>query len=151
MSQLTLPTERKVWEVEHGTIIFTCEHSMALGCITPKFAVQVIDQYRYQREWTIGLKHNNQLVDGRMKPVPCWESHMYRHPGVRDIQNMSMYKAMRLMERFHYLVENYPSLLFNKGEMMGGATPYWRPRHEGFVHMAEKLLAGMEASVRMIS
>jgi len=152
--RLALPTERRHWEFKHGTVTFTCDED-ANGKARPKFYVQIMDEYRYQREWTIELTHSTLGLD---IPGPTsldrlyWVSHMYRHPGRRSIREMTKSVAIRLMERFHYLVENYPSLLFNEGGMVGesGPTPHYRPRHEGFVHFAEALLDGANPSVKVL-
>ena len=131
MERLALPTERKVWEVEHGTVIFALK-----GERLPSFFTLLLDQYGYQREWSIDRRIK--LEPGKEK-TPCL-SHMYRHSGVRMVHDLSIKACQLLMEQFHYLLENHPTLLFNAtGDH---AINKARPRHEGFVHFSERVLQG---------
>lgn len=150
--RLALPKDRKHWEFKHGTVTFTCDAD-ANGTARPKFYVQIIDQYRYQREWSIELTHSTLGldIDGPTSLDRLyWVSHMYRHPGRHCFRQMTKAVAIRLMERFHYLVENYPSLLFNDEQMEADGKSLRRPRHEGFVHFAEALLDGADPTCKLL-
>lgn len=107
---MALPSERKVWQFNHATVIFTCEKDFN-GRIRPKLYVQVIDQYRYQREWSLEYRHRS----GDSNDM-YWESHAYRHPGRRHIEEMSQSAAKRLIERFIHLTEGIPYSSFQFGE-----------------------------------
>jgi len=149
--KLALPTERQVWEIEQGTVIFKIKPSQALGgVLCPQFDVQLIDQYRFQREWTIGKTHK--FIPGA-QTTAIWHSHMYRHPGRRAQAELTEAVAMNVMTRFHHLLVNYPTLLFNEGEMVGELKPspgWYRPRHEGFVQFSERVLDGARMSCELL-
>ncbi len=142
--KLTLPTENKLWNVEQGTIQFKLEKDTN-GKERPEFYVQIIDQYGYQREWRIGLRHR----PGNLEDL-YWESHMYRHPGRRSVHELTKTVAMNMMTRFHYLLEKYPSLPFNP-EYYEKNGKLRRARHSGFVHFSENVLDGADPSVKMMN
>ena len=139
MSTPKLPTDRIVFQFEHATVIYTCEDSAATGRKMPKLYIQAIDRYRYQREWSIAFRH----TPGDSSKL-FWESHAYRHPGRRNIVELTDGVAKRLIARILHLCENYPTLLFNgdNGD---------RARHESFVHLSEALLDGAAPSVSLLS
>jgi hypothetical protein len=140
---MKLPTERIVHQFENGCVIYTADHSQATGRVMPKLYVQSIDQYCYQREYNLGFRHE----PGDSKKL-YWESHIYQHPGRRSECKVSEEVAKRFILRFLDLCKNYPSLLFNKtGDHKENPA---RPRHEGFVHLAEILHRGVEPSVRLL-
>lgn len=135
---MSLPKERKVWQFSNASVIYTCEEDFN-NKIHYKLYVQVIDEYRYQREWSLQYR----FEPGNSSNY-YWESHAYRHPGRHEIQKVTNAKAKKLMERFLYLLDNYPSLLFNDRSES-------RARHEGFVHFNEILLDGAEPSSKLLS
>jgi hypothetical protein len=146
---MPLPTERKVFQFNHATVIYTAEHSYATSRVMPSLAIQISDEYRYQRELSVKLKHQyipaftegNNTKKGITKIF--WESHAYRHPGKRHVQVVTKTVAERFIERFLERVEKYPTLLFND-------TTDRMARHEGFVHLHEKLLDGCDLTVKLL-
>lgn len=127
----------KVHKFKHGTVIVTNKYSVASGRMMPKISVQIIDAYRYQREWTLAFCRE---PGGKR----CyWESHVYKHPGQRNIVELSPDVAKRLWDKFLDLVENYPALLFNDENER-------RARHEGFVHFSDTLLCGATPSCTLL-
>jgi hypothetical protein len=151
MSTTKLPHETKIIQFEraHATVIFKNELSAATGKRIPRLYVQCIDQYGYQREWSLQRTH---------KPgdssTTYWESHIYQHPGRREITEVSDSIAARCIGRFLYLCENYPTLLFNetaiRAQNAPNGTPDVRPRSEGFVHFAEALHRGARPTAKML-
>ena len=140
--KLALPKENKHWQFEQGTVSFKIETD-ANGKERPEFYVQVIDQYGYQREWRIGLRHR----PGNLEDL-YWESHMYRHPGRRSVHELTKTVALNMMGRFYYLLEKYPTLPFNPEYYKDGKL--FRSRHTGFVHFSENVLDGAEPSIKMM-
>lgn len=136
---MSLPTERQLFQFPGvGTVIYTCDHSSATGRPMSKLYVQVIDDYRYHRELTVEFRYE----PGDSKNLR-WEFHIYRHPGVRRIETITQGVAERFIERFLDLSANYPILLFN-GRSEDRATC------EGFVHLADRLHAGYDFSVKLL-
>lgn len=127
----------KVHQFKHGTVIVENKYSAVSGKMMPKISVQIIDAYRYQREWTLEFRHKPG------KKHCYWESHVYKHPGQRHIVELSPNVAKRLWDRFLSMVENYPTLLFND-------TDERRARHEGFVHFSDTLLCGETPSCTLL-
>ena len=119
---------KKHFEFKHGTVTYTVEKD-ANGQDRPKLYIQIIDDYRYQRELSVQLRHE----PGDMKSL-FWEIHAYKHAGIRQISRPTEKNAKAFIARILELAEKYPSLLFNeRGE---------RPSFEGFVHMHDHLLDG---------
>lgn len=140
---MSLPTERIVFQLPHASVVYTCEHSAATGRVMPKLYVQAMDQYRFQREFLVEFRHE----PGDSKTL-YWEYHIYQHPGRRHIEKTTKHRAERFINRFLELCKDHPSLLFNAtGDH---ATDKGRPRHEGFVRMAEYLHRGAELSVELL-
>lgn len=138
-----LPTERIVYQLPHASVVYTCELSAATGRVMPRLYVQAIDQYRFQREFIVQFRHE----PGDSKDL-YWEYHVYQHPGRRRVDKVSEYVARRFIIRFLELCRDHPALLFNnEGDH---ATNPHRPRHEGFVHMAEWLHRGTDLSVKLL-
>lgn len=139
---IVLPDKRTVHQFEHASVVYTAELSAATGKVMPKLYVQAIDQYSFQRELSVGRIHE----PGDSKKI-LWESHIYQHPGRRFVQNVSESVAKRFTDRFLELCETYPALLFNKtGDHSKDVA---RPRHEGFVRLAEMMHRG-EFSVKLL-
>jgi hypothetical protein len=137
---MSLPTERKVFQFEQATVIYSAEHAPATGMVMPKLEVQVIDQYGYQRELSVGFHHRA----GNSK-AHYWEMHAYRHPGRRNIQELSKAVAERFINRFLEVSEKYPIFLFNNADNAKG-----EPRSRGFVQLSEQLLDGETCSVELL-
>ncbi len=117
---------------EHASVIYTEEHSPATGKVMPKLRVQLIDFYRYQREWSLGFRWepgNSELL--------YWESHAYKHPGERHVLKMERAKAVSLIARFLEISTKYPTSLFGE-------------RGQGFVHFHDAMLRGAEPSVKLL-
>ena len=136
MERLALPTERKVWEVEHGTVVFDL-HDNHL----PSFYTEVEDQCDYLREWRVGrlpkLAKQEDYVPYRSN---MYRSSVFQRHGCRQYHPMEAQECTQLMEQFHHLLENHLSLLFNPtGTLIRGVS---RPRHVGFVHFSECVLLG---------
>ena len=126
----------------HASVIFTNEMCPLTHVKRPLLQIQCIDQYRYQREWSIGLKRTSGTHEN------SWVSSIYQHPGRRYEVTIGSARAKSVIERFLYLCENYPQLLFNKtGEHISDVA---RPRSEGFVHFAEQLHRGALPSKKML-
>lgn len=125
------------FQFHHATVIFTNPMSEATKEHMPKVFVQIIDSYRYQREWILERKHQA----GNSKVI-YWESHIYRHPGVRCIKEVTEKAAIDLMEKFQEFCWKYPKLLFSTVEEC--------PLHEGFVHFADRLLSGESPHQQML-
>lgn len=118
---------------EHASVIYSEKESAATGKVMPKLEVQLIDFYRYQREWSIQFRHE----PGNSK-VLYWESHAYKHPGERHVARLSRDNAESLIARFLDLSTRYPALLF-------------AVRGQGFVHFHDALLRGAEPSVKLLN
>jgi hypothetical protein len=130
-----LPIFRKEFQFEQASVVYTADHSEATGMVMPKLAVQVIDAYGYQRELMVQFRH----ASGDSK-ILHWEMHVYRHPGRRNIQEMSQVVAENFINRFLVICEKYPLFLFNDG----------MPRSKGFVQLSEQLLDGAALSVKLL-
>ena len=141
MRTIQLKDQNEHYEFEHGCVIVRNEYSQATRQTMPKLYVQVIDAYRYQWEWTLQFRHR----PGDSKDL-YWESHIYRHPGQRQIKELTPAVAKRLWDRFMELVRNYPTLLFNESNV--GRRD--RPRHEGFIHFGISLLSGADPSCKLL-
>ncbi len=135
---LTANDTFKVHNFEQGTVIVENKYSVATGKMMPKISVQILDAYRYQREWTLKFRYE----PGNTKRC-YWESHAYKHPGQRHIEELSPAVAKRLWDRFIGMVEEYPTLLFNDADER-------RARHEGFVHFHDALLCGTTPSCTLL-
>lgn len=142
---MALPTEALTYQFEksHATVIYRAEHSAATDRVMPHLDVMVIDQYRYQREFSVRY---------RWEPGDSsnlyWEWQVYRHPGRRNAGKVSQCVAERFILKFLELTRYYPGLLFNAAG--DHATDPTRPRCEGFVHLAEYLHDGYEFSVKLL-
>lgn len=149
-NRLKLPTGGHLWEFEQGTVQFQ-DAPDAKGTPRPQFSVMILDAYGTQWEWSIGLTHSTFGL--LLKQPPSLDrlymvSHIFSTNGRRHVAEVSESVGIRLMERFHYLIVNYPSLLFNKsGE--GENRPH-RPRHEGFYRFANQLACGAEPSCKLL-
>ena len=131
------------FEQAHACAIFTNERSRATGRKHAKLYVQAIDQYGYQREWTLAFVHE----PGNSK-LCSWESHIYMHPGRRCVVKVGAAQAQACIKRFLKLCSEYPSLLFNRtGEHTSNVA---RPCSEGFVHFAESLHRGALPSCSLL-
>jgi len=119
-------------QFEAGTVMFSTTKD-ANGVLRPKLYIQTVDAYRYQRELSIALIHE----PGNLKELK-WEVHAYKHPRERHITIIGKATAEALIERLLHYAEKYPTLLFNEHNY----GPNKLPRHEGFVHCHDKLLAG---------
>jgi hypothetical protein len=132
---MSLPTKRKEFQFEQATVIYSTVPSDVEGLAAPKLEVQVIDQYGFQRELSVQLRHR-----AGSSHSFCWEMHAYRHPGRRNIKEVPRHVAERFIARFLEICEKHPILLFND-EM---------PRSMGFVRLSECLLDGATLSVRLL-
>ncbi len=128
----------KTFQFPHATVLFSNDHSLATGQKMPKLYVQAIDQYRFQRELSVDFRH-----EPGNSSILFWESHVYQHPGRRHIVKLGKSQAEAFIIRFLELCEQYPSLLFN-------AEDSNRERHEGFVHLCERLHRGDMPSVNLL-
>lgn len=108
--------------------------------------VQVIDQYSYQREFSVEYRRVPGTSSFR------WVASTYQHPfhRVDQDQDVTAGKARRFIERLIELVENHPSLVFNNSGETSHAPPRHRARHEGFVRWHTALLNGAEFSVKLL-
>ncbi len=146
-----LPHEMRIIQFEkaHATVIFKNELSAATGKRLPRLYVQAIDQYGYQREWVLERRHK----PGDSSTI-YWESHIYAHPGRREITEVSGSIAAQCISRFLDLCENHPTFLFNetyiRPQSSPNGTPDIRPRSEGFVHFAEALHRGARPTAKML-
>jgi hypothetical protein len=129
MEESSLPTERKVYQFPHASVVFTADRWAATGRTMPRLYVQVVDAYRYQRELTVAFRHRPGASGDLF-----WEGHIYRHPHRREVSEIDERTAKRFIVRFLYLCDNYPTLLFNEADPSRD-----RPQCEGFVHLAERL------------
>jgi hypothetical protein len=127
------------FEFDSTTVLYREEYSAVLGKAAPSLAVMVLDAYRYQREWTLKM-----IPGGSDERHAVWESHAYRHAGVRCIQRVPEKVALAVIAKFLELCEKYPSLPFNAAGENG------RPRAEGFVHFHEALLQSVEVTVKLL-
>jgi hypothetical protein len=137
---MSLPICRKEFQFEHASVIYRAEHSPVTSTVMPKLEVQVIDQYAYQRELSVQFKHRA----GDSKDL-YWEVHAYRHPGRRNIQEVSKVVAERFIERFLEICDKYSIFLFNNADLFEG-----KPRSKGFVQLTERLLDGETCSVKLL-
>ena len=144
----TEKTESRIIQLTHATVQYTNDCSLITHEKMPMLKVQAIDQYGFQREWSLGLKREYN-PNTRMTSI-FWESHIYQHPGRREICIVGAAQAKSCIKRFLYVCDNYPSLLFNEEGFTEGTHKYMRPRHEGFVRFAECLHRGMVPSMKML-
>jgi hypothetical protein len=150
---MKLPTEKLILSLDksHASVIYKAELSAATGKIMPMLEVMVIDQYRYQREFSVGRHHEYHLPDSehpKGHTTTHWEWRIYRHPGRRNQGRVPRVVAERFILRFLELTQQYPGLLFNAtGDH---TTDKARPNCEGFVHMAEALHDGYEFSHKLL-
>ncbi len=126
------------FEWPHASVNASNQYSLASGRRMVKLEVMVIDQYRYQREWTLQFRHRS----GNSKDLH-WESHIYQHPGRREVSEPTPKEAVKLLKRFLELTIEYPTLLFNDSSTD-------RARCEGFVHFAEILHRGATPSSKLL-
>lgn len=131
-------TTGRVLQFGHATVVFKNEFSAATGCNLQSLEVQAIDQYGYQREWSLSKRWE----PGNSKDI-FWESRIYQHPGRRESERVSEALAKKILRRFLYLCEKYPTLLFNDADER-------RARHDGFVHFAERLHRGEAISTKLL-
>lgn len=138
--------EREVFQFDkaHASVIYKVEPSAAIGGNRVSLEVMVIDQYRYQREFSLRFTYE----PGNSANVR-WEWHIYQHPSRRNDGIVSDGIAKRFIQRFLELCRDYPALLFN--ESGDHATDAARPRCEGFVHLAEALHLGAPLSVSTLN
>jgi hypothetical protein len=135
-----LPKVDKRWSFPHASVVYTYGFSQVTNKHMPMLSVQAIDQYGYQREWSLRLTFS---PDKRL----LWESHVYQHPGRREICEVGQSQAIACMVAFMDLCENYPNLLLNEEVIVAGK---WRPRHEGFVRFCECMHRGMKPSQTLL-
>ncbi len=131
--------ENKILQLPHATVIFKNDLSVATGKKMPRLYVQAHDAYGYQREWTLEFRYES----GDSKKL-YWESHVYMHPGRREIVQVGKSQAETCILKFLHLCENYPSLLFPADD---------HPkllRCDGFVRFAEYLHRGGLPSATML-
>lgn len=131
--------ENKILQLPHATVIFTNYLSVATGKKMPKLYVQAHDAYGYQREWTLQFR----CEPGDSKKL-FWESHVYMHPGRREIVPVGKAMAETCILKFLHLCENYSDLLFPADD---------HPkliRCSGFVHFAEQLHRGALPSATLL-
>ncbi len=138
------PSKIFQFEQAHATVIFTNELSAATGQKHAKLYVQAIDQYGYLREWSLQFTH-----EPGDSTKTYWESHIYQHPGRREITKVRAQIATQCITRFLDLCEKHPTLLFNVAEL-AAATGRFRPQCEGFVHFAEALHRGTTPTAKML-
>lgn len=122
----------------HSCVVFTREFSKATNQEMPKLYVQSIDAYNFQREFSLAKRY----APGDSKKV-FWESHVYQHPGRREVCQVPEAVATAFIARFMEQVTKYPSLLFN-------ATNDRQARNAGFVSFCERLHRGESPSVKML-
>ena len=132
------------FEKAHATVQFKVADSVATGKTHYSLEVMVIDQYRFQREFSLSFHHE----PGDSSDVH-WESHIYQHPGRRHVlKHLGPKRCEAFIRRFLELCEKYPDLLFNaEGDHTTNKT---RPRCEGFVSLAETLHRGALPSVKLL-
>ena len=143
MASRKLP-ESKTWQFpqSHSCVVWKREKGLG-GKTYFSLYVQSIDQYRFQREYSLKYSH----VPGDSATLRWW-SHVYMHPGRRQESEVSAERAKGFILRFLYLCDHYPSLLFNAaGDHAADAS---RPRSEGFVHLCERLHRGETVSKRLL-
>lgn len=127
----------KCFQFPHGTAQYWEEKSGATGKVMKRMYTQVIDDYHYQREWSLRQRHRA----GNSKAV-YWESHIYRHPGIRCIVEPQDKAAENLLAKYLEYCEKWPSLLFN-------ARSERQAANAGFVDLALILHEGALPSVRI--
>jgi hypothetical protein len=126
-------------QFQHATVVIKNNFSLATNRHMYKLYIQVIDQYRYQREFVLEYRHRSGNSHN------CyWSCVAYRHPGRRTEFELSSGVAKRLQQRLEHIIREYPSLLFNDSGNNG------RARHEGFVHFTECLLDGAQPSCKLL-
>ena len=123
-------------QIAHNASLQLTHELDCKGIPRTKLYIQAIDAYSYQRELIIQLKHRPSSIDDLY-----WEIHTYRHPGRRNIQEISESAAVNMIMRIIELANNYPSLLFNAKGICA--------QNDGFVHLTETLLDGTTASVKL--
>lgn len=131
--------KNKTLQLPHATVIFTNDLSFATGKKMPRLYVQAHDAYRYQREWTLEFRYQ----PGDSKKL-FWESHVYMHPGRREIVEVGASRAETCILKFLHLCESYPALLFPEKDHPNLS------RCEGFVHFCEQLHRGAIPSATML-
>lgn len=141
----TIMPEPVIYQFNHATVIYKEEFSAATGKIMPSLHVQIIDQYRYQREFNVEYCHESGNTINKKNPSQnCyWQYCIYKHPGRRYVDRIQPKVAKQFIERFLHLCKEYPTLLFNKENDR-------LARHDGFVHMAELLHDGMSLSIKIL-
>ena len=144
MSLKDLPAKTFQFEKAHSTVQWKVFESAATGGTAYSLEVMVIDQYGFQREFSLAYRHE----PGDSKDV-YWESHIYQHPGRRHvIKRLGPSRCEAFIKRFLMLCEKYPSLLFN--ETGDHAEDKARPRCTGFITLAETLHRGALPSVKLL-
>ena len=141
-----LPTEQIILSFDHCSVIYTAKTD-ANGMIRPKLYVQTLDQYRFQREFYV-QKTSSYLPNEKREEI-YWNCIIYQHPARREECRISEAVATKFILRFLDICNNCPSMLFNNaGDHVTDKT---RPRHEGFVHLAEILHRGAALSVKLLN
>lgn len=122
----------------NASVIYTENLSRATNREMPRLAIQVIDDYAFQREFSLQYRHRSGDSNNLYW---CWSN--YQHPGRRAQGEVSTAVAEKFINRFHELVNghyDYSSLLFNEDS----------PSNKGFVHFSERLFLCEELSVRLL-
>lgn len=122
-------------QYKNASVVYTEDFSRATNRNMPRLSIQVIDEYGYQREFSLQYRHRS----GNSKDL-YWSWSNYQHPGRRASGEVSTAVAERFLERFHELINDYLSFLFNEDS----------PRHKGFVHFAETVFRCEDLSVRLL-
>lgn len=134
------------------TLQFPDAHACALFTVSDSFAgikqgeakkpfrvaklyVQAIDAYGFQRELIVQRTYRFNPSTG--ETVYFWQSHVYMHPGRREIQEISEAQAKHFISEFLRLARDYPTLLFNANATLPNG--HFRPTSEGFVRLCERL------------
>ncbi len=119
---------RTVHEIDNGTVILENDGKNKL-----KLSIQIVDAYRFQREFNFWYNHD------KLK----WLYVVYQHPSRRFEGEVSLKIGQEFLDRFLYILNDFPNLLFNKSNENSS-------RHEGFVILMEKLFSGMPLNKKLI-
>ncbi len=130
LALVTTPSAVFQFEAAHASVIFKNESVPATGKQHQSLEVMAIDAYGYQREWS--LKYT--WEPGNTSKL-CWLSHVYQHPGRREVHVVDEKQAAGCILKFLELCRDFPSLLFNDPSIS-------RPRSAGFVQFCERLHRG---------
>lgn len=127
----------QIIQVESGTVILKVTNHL-FGADTYELFVQILDAYRYQREWILTSR-----APVFVGSAPIWNSHAYMHPDFRNVQEITNRSAEKILTHFLDITTRHPALLFNVGNQN-------LARNEGFVHFHNLLLAGYKISAKLI-